>query len=103
MATHPAPIPTDQNKFSFAFKAISTTATTGSKAVTVSRRPSHLGLRRFIPANCRRPLIGCRLSVKHALPAMCRTDTKARDGPRMCFDQNERASFHCEAFLEQFL
>src|SRR5882762_7439574 len=37
----------------------------------------------------------------HALPD--RADTKARDGPRMCFDQNERASFHCEAFLEQFL
>jgi hypothetical protein len=40
---------------------------------------------------------------RHCYAIMWRTGTKARDGPRTCFDQNERASFHCEAFLEQFL
>ena len=55
IATHPEPIPIDRNKAPSAFHTIRTTATMGSKALTISRRPSHLGLRGFMPAHCRRP------------------------------------------------
>ena len=60
-------------------------------------------LRLELDSSDRKNLVGSQIIPDKSLPYMCRTDTKARNGPRTCFDQNERDSFHCEAFLEQFL
>ena len=66
MARHPEPIPIGKSKGLSALQAMRTAATTGNKAVTMSAEPSHFGLRSFMPIHCKRPLIGCRNSVKTA-------------------------------------
>jgi hypothetical protein len=49
ITTHPETIPTESNKPPSAFSTRRAIATIGSKAVPMSRRPSHLALRGFMP------------------------------------------------------